>query len=185
MAIIEGKLVRLRPVASEDVERYVEWMNDPELIRNLGARYPVSRQFEEEWVEAATKRTSAPNLSLAIETLEGRHIGSIGLHNVHPEDRNASLGIMIGARDCWSQGYGSDALRALLRFAFDEMNLHRVYLEVFADNERAIVSYKKCGFVEEGRQRQHHFRRGAYRDSLIMGCLREEFWAREAVEVDA
>jgi RimJ/RimL family protein N-acetyltransferase len=185
MAIIEGKLTRLRPVQADDADRYVEWMNDPEVIRHLSARYPISHAWEEEWLASAAKRVSPPDISLAIETLDGRHIGSIGLHGIGPEDRHASLGIVIGAKDCWSQGYGSDALRALLRFGFDEINLNRVWLEVFADNARAIASYKKCGFVEEGRLRQHWFRRGAYRDSLIMGVLREEFWTLEGKASDA
>ena len=185
MALINGKLTRLRPVEMSDQDRYVLWMNDPEVTQYLDSRYPISPAWEEEWLRAAVKRTSAPELSLAIETLDGRHIGSIGLHGVQGEDRSASLGIVIGDKEYWSQGYGSDALIALLRFAFDEMNLNRVWLEVLADNARAVASYVKCGFVEEGRQRQHRYRRGAYRDSLIMGALAQEFRALHGGPSDA
>jgi RimJ/RimL family protein N-acetyltransferase len=113
----------------------------------------------------------------AIETKGGVHIGSIGLHYVIPENRKAHLGIMIGDKAHWSRGYGTDAMLTLLRFGFDEMNLHRIDLSVDADNAGAIACYRKCGFVEEGRLRRQRYVRGAYIDQLWMGILREEFHA--------
>jgi RimJ/RimL family protein N-acetyltransferase len=94
-----------------------------------------------------------------------------------PEDRKAGLGIIIGEKEYWSKGYGSDAIVTLLRFAFHEMNLHRVQLSVHDGNDRAKACYRKCGFVEEGRLRQDRFARGRYIDTLIMGVLRDEFRA--------
>ncbi len=89
---------------------------------------------------------------------------------------------MIGDKSYWSRGYGTDAIVTLLRFGFDEVNLHRVALEVNEDNARAIACYRKCGFVEEGRLRDHRFRRGEYRDTLIMGVLAGEFRALHPVD---
>ncbi|MPZ49843.1 MAG: GNAT family N-acetyltransferase [Dehalococcoidia bacterium] len=178
--MLTGKLVRLRARAMTDLDNSLRWINDPEVTRFLGGqtRYPFSREQEEAWLTAAVLRTHPPEISLSIDTLAGsRHIGGIGLHKVSPEDRKAELGIMIGEQDCWGLGYGTDAIRTLLRFAFDEINLNRIELQVHDDNARAIACYLKCGFVEEGRLRQDRYKDGAYYDTLVMGILASEFRA--------
>jgi RimJ/RimL family protein N-acetyltransferase len=180
--MLTGKLVRLRPYEMADLDRVCVWVNDPEVATYMGGglRYPMSRAEEEDWLTGALRRTKPPEISFAIETLaEARHIGSVGLHEVKAEDRKAILGIMIGEKDCWSQGYGTDAILTVLRFAFDEMNLNRVELVVHDDNARAIACYRKCGFVEEGRLRQDRYKHGGYHDTLVMGVLADEFRALE------
>jgi len=180
--MLEGILVRLRRYEKEDLDRVLRWINDREVTRFLAARYPLSRAQEEGWIDRVSKQPPAEGMVLAIETIEGsRHIGSIGLHQVHWEDRHATLGIVIGEKDCWGQGYGTDAIVTLLRFAFDEMNLHRVTLDVLTDNDRAIASYRKCGFVPEGTLRQAYYQEGRYRDLLTMGVLADEFRALHGV----
>ena len=176
--MLTGKLVRLRAREMSDLDNAMRWINDPEVTCFLGgpARYPYSSAQEEAWLVDAMQRTKPPEISLSIDTLaDGRYIGGIGLHKVNLEDRKAELGIMIGDKDCWSQGYGTDALLTLLRFAFDEVNLNRVNLLVHDDNARAIACYSKCGFIEEGRLRQDRYKGGAYHDSLVMGILVDEF----------
>ena len=85
---------------------------------------------------------------------------------------------MIGEKAYWSKGYGSDAVATLVRFGFEEMNLNRIELRVFDFNERAQASYRKCGFVEEGRMRQSHYADGAYCDVVVMSVLRDEWVSR-------
>ena len=87
------------------------------------------------------------------------------------------LGIIIGDKAYWGQGYGTDAVRAMLSWAFGWLNLNRVYLTVYAYNERAIGCYLKCGFLQEGTMRQAHYSEGQYHDHLMMGILRNEFLA--------
>jgi RimJ/RimL family protein N-acetyltransferase len=116
------------------------------------------------------------DVSFAIETKDGVHIGSTGLHGASPENRAAELGIMIGEKAYWSKGYGTDALATLVRFAFEEMNLNRIELHVFDFNQRAQASYRRCGFVEEGRMRDAHYAEGAYSDVVVMALLRDD-WA--------
>jgi RimJ/RimL family protein N-acetyltransferase len=174
--MIEGELVNLRALEASDLERNYRWINDREVTRHLGMRYPVPMLAEERWMEAiAGMPMSFTNVWFAVETKDGQHIGNINFHRSDPEDRKARLGFMIGEKSFWSKGYGADALRTLLRFGFDQMNLHRIDLTVDADNARAIACYRKCGLVEEVRMRQERFTRGAYRDQLVMGVLRDEF----------
>jgi len=173
--MLEGKLVRLRALEPEDLERNLRWMNDGEVRQFLlDARYPISRAEEEKWMEA-NQGSSFRHVRLAIETREGQHIGNMDLRHTSPEHRRAELGIMIGEKDCWGRGYGTDAIRRLLRFAFEEMNLNRVYLTTDENNSRALACYRKCGFREEGRLRQDRFLEGRYWDTIVMGVLREEF----------
>ena len=173
--MIEGKLVNLRAREMTDVERMTRWINDREVTRFMGARYPWSAAAEEAFVRG---KTSAPmaygDVSLAIETKDGVHIGSCGLHGASPENRLAELGIMLGEKTYWSKGYGTDAVATLVRFGFEEMNLNRIQLHVLDFNERAQASYRKCGFLEEGRMRDAHYAEGLYSDVVVMGLLREE-----------
>lgn len=174
--MLEGTQVTLRPREVTDLERAYTWINDREVTRYLeGGRYPISRADERRWLEGHQVNGFEHGVGLAIETKDGTHIGNIDLMRVRPEDRKAGLGIMIGERDYWSNGYGTDAIVVLLRFAFDEMNLHRVWLTVDACNERAVACYRKCGFQEEARLRQDRYTRGRYWDTLFMGILHTEF----------
>ena len=181
--MLEGTLVKLRALEPEDLEDALRWVNDREVTLWLTSlRYPVSRKDEQKWIDDMPTNSFADGVQLAIETKDGTHIGDINLHRTNPEDRKAGLGIMIGEKDHWSNGYGTDAVRTFLQLAFDEMNLHRVWLHVFPDNERAIACYVKCGFREEGRLRQEVFQDGRYYDVIVMGVLRDEFGALQRQE---
>ena len=175
--MLEGKVVRLRAAEQEDLERDFTWINDPEVTHFIAARYPVSRAVEERWLRDRPANDFANGLFLAIETKDGVHIGNLGLHDVNAEDRKASLGIIIGDKEYWANGYGTVAIVTLLRFGFGEMNLNRVWLHVFEFNERAQACYRKCGFTEEGRLRQHYYGQGRYWDVVVMATLRQEFQA--------
>src|SRR5438093_12663046 len=136
--MLEGRLVRLRALERADVERAYMWVNDREVTQYLLLRYPMSRGQEEKYLtEAAEQGNSHSEIRLAIETKDGVHIGMCGLHHASAEDRHAALGIMVGDKSYWSNGYGSDAVMTLLCFAFDQMNLNKVELGVFEFNERA------------------------------------------------
>lgn len=179
--MLSGKLVRLRALEMTDLDRYVEWINDPEITRFIGAMVPaMPRLAEQEWLEKHIGRAfSFADFTFAIDTLDGRHIGSISIHEPDAMARKAVLGIMIGDKASWDRGYGTDAIRTLLAYMFDEMNLHRVSLTVSADNARGIACYRKCGFIEEGRLRHDRFTGGAYTDTLVMSVLEPEYRARE------
>jgi RimJ/RimL family protein N-acetyltransferase len=172
---INGTRVRLRRIERSDIPIFVRWFNDPEIRSFLSMYLPMSQAAEEQWFE---KQLESDRIIFGIETLDGKLIGNLGFERIEWKNRWAEIGVVIGEREYWSQGYGTDAITTLLRFVFTEMNLHRVRLSVYDYNQRARRCYEKCGFVLEGRMRQAHYHDGHYHDELIMGVLRDEFLAQ-------
>jgi RimJ/RimL family protein N-acetyltransferase len=174
----DGTLVRLRALEPEDAEHAFRWINDREVTQFLMARYPISLAGEKEWAAKSAVTNSFEDSRYIIEALdEGVPIGVCGLHHVSPENRVADLGIMIGEKRFWSQGYGTDAMLTLMRLGFYQMNLHKITLGVFDINPRAKAVYRKVGFIEEGRGREEYYQDGRYFDVLRMGVLHREFEA--------
>ena len=106
---------------------------------------------------------------------DGKCIGQCALFGVDGVARTAELGITIGDKDYWGRGYGREAVALLVDYGFRHHNLHRIHLKVHAANERAHRCYRACGFVEEGRLRNHVWSNGAYDDLMVMGILRSEW----------
>jgi diamine N-acetyltransferase len=167
--------VYLRALEPSDLDRTSKWHNDPRLYDTLVSpfRY-VSRAAEEEWIRRKTAYAQT-EIQLAICLKEGdRHIGNIHLTDIDWVSRHACLGIFIGEAQSQSKGYGQQAMRLVLRHAFHDLGLHRVYLTVLDDNPRAIRVYEKCGFVVEGRLRRHDYKRGQFRDLILMGICADD-----------
>jgi RimJ/RimL family protein N-acetyltransferase len=166
-------LVNLRALEKRDLKQLVDWMNDPELTQWLGPRFPISLEEQEVWysklIQDSTKK------SLIIEDKEGTAIGLTSLLHLDWRNRQAELGTYIGERNHLGKGYGPDANLTILRFAFYELNLNRVYLHVFEENARAIRSAEKCGFRQEGIMRSAIFYGGRYHDVVLMSILASEF----------
>ena len=175
--MIYGDRIRLRHVEREDLPQFVEWLNDPEVYQGLSMHTPLSMAEEENWFENILKGPidERPLVIEAMEDDEWRMIGNSGFHNLDWRSRNAELGIFIGDKTYWDQGYGTEVVKLLLRHGFSTLNLHRIYLRVFEDNPRAIRSYEKAGFVHEGRLRQGEFHDGQFHDVLFMSVLRPEW----------
>lgn len=167
----EGKLVRLRAREPADVERCNELFNDPDVRWGLLAPMPMSTAETRAWFEATRKDPDGERF--IIETLEGELIGICSIEGISARSRSGEVGIWIG-KPYWNEGYGTDAMRALCRFAFRFMNLQRVWLHVYETNDKAIRSYEKVGFTLEGRLRRDQFLGGRYIDTLVMGLLAEE-----------
>lgn len=169
---LEGDLVRLRAKEPEDEPYFYRWVNDPEVARHLLARYPMSHAQEREY--AGTPVTYGNATFAVVRRSDDQLIGNASLRRTSPENRSAELGLMIGAKECWGQGYGTDTVRTICRFGFGMMNLHRIELEVFAGNDRARGVYDRLGFREEAVRREAHFAFGAYTDVVVMGLLEGE-----------
>lgn len=171
-----GDRVRLRGIEREDLPTFVRWFNDPEVRQYLMMYEPMSMAKEERWFEEMLERKN--DFVFAIEAQIGEqwvHIGNVGLHRIDWKNRTAMFGIALGEKAYWGQGFGTDATRTMLRFAFEELNLHRVELEVFDFNPRAMRSYEKAGFRHEGTRRQALFRHGRYHDVHVMAILQSEY----------
>ncbi|HEY8768200.1 MAG TPA: GNAT family protein [Dehalococcoidia bacterium] len=172
---LEGTLVRLRPVEERDLPLFVQWLNDPDVRHWQGRseRGPETMETQRERLEH--NRNDPEHCGWLIETLDGKPLGNVGVRYVEKLHGSAELYIFIGDKARWSGGYGTDAIRTLLRHAFGELGQRRVYLVTDADNERGIRCYEKCGFVREGLLRAHRVRYGEPLDMVMMGVLREEW----------
>jgi RimJ/RimL family protein N-acetyltransferase len=175
-----GKLVRLVLFDPEKHAALVaEWSRDSEYDRleDAGPAMTYTPGHVKSYFEKNEDR-----YAFIIQTLEdGKEIGLIELQNIDWPSGDAFIGIGLGVRETWGQGYGTDAMNILLGYAFREVGLKRVSLTVFEYNPRAVRSYEKAGFQHEGRLRQALNRDGRRWDILFMGILREE-WERNFLE---
>ncbi len=171
--MIAGEHVILRAFEREDAERCYRWMNDPNIVRTLKSRYPIAFSNEVEWLDRAMNPT-AQERHFAIERKDDRsHIGNASLHDIDWISRTSWFGLFIGEPTAWNRGFGSDAIATLVRFAFDEMNLHKVRINVFDYNERAKHVLQNHGFVEEGKLVRDFYREGGWHDIVTFSIFRE------------
>ena len=177
--MIRGKKVALVAVSERFIESYHRWVNDPDVIDMLGfPDFHLPMEKERKWLEGQ-QDMARDERSFTILTKKGKAIGNVGLMNIDRVSRSAVLGIMIGEKEYWDRGYGTDAINTALKVAFEDMGLRRVSLIAIDLNERALACYRKCGFVTEGRDREAKFHRGEYRDFVRMGLLRSEWESRD------
>ena len=178
--MIYGDRIRFRAPEKEDIPMFVDWINDPEVRAGLSLFLPMSVANEEQWFENMLKRPQEEQpLTIEVQDEGGWNpIGNVGLFSFNDIARSAEAGIMIGEKAYWDQGYGTEAMKLLLKHGFETLNLNRISLQVFANNPRAIRCYEKVGFVHEGRLSQAMFTDGVYYDVLWMSVIREE-WTSE------
>jgi RimJ/RimL family protein N-acetyltransferase len=175
---LQGERVRLRPVRLADAEAEARWNADRDVVHWLHRSEDAPGSLSLAAVEQKLRSVLADptELRFMIETEEGVAIGDVGLLGIHPHGR-AELSIRLGEKAYWSRGYGGDAIRTLLAFAFGDLGLRRVTLIADADNARGIRCYQSCGFRHEGLLRGHRLRYGKPLDMVAMAVLREEFQA--------
>lgn len=146
----KGQRVILRPLERADIPTLRRWMNNPEVTQYLMRVFPIMEKEEEEWIDI--KHKSQNDFALGIvETSEQKLIGSIGLHSINWVHRTATTGTVLGEKEYWGKGYGTEAKMLLLDFAFNALDLYGVLSRVLAYNERSLAYGKKCGYVEVGR----------------------------------
>jgi RimJ/RimL family protein N-acetyltransferase len=159
---------------------FSRWNQDTEWLRLLDTDPPrmFSAKKWQAWLEKDLEKSVSNEIFFAIRTLEGDPlIGFIGLFDLFMQHGDTLVAIALGEREYWGKGYGTDAMRIILRYAFNELNLRRVGLIVFEYNPRAIRSYEKAGFQLEGTVRKVILRDGKRWDFRYMGILREEWLA--------
>lgn len=171
---IKGKIVILRAIEKEDLELMREMLNDP-VIENLvvGWAFPVSNYQQNQWYEKNINDNK--NLRFIIETLNDGVVGLATLVNIDWKNRKATHGIKLANRENRSKGIGTDAVMAIMRYAFDELQLNRLEGSWFEENIASQNLYLKCGWKIEGKNRKSIYKNGEYRDLLITSILKEEY----------
>lgn len=177
-----GERIYLRAPEKGDIDLFLKWINDPEIHRFVLRYRPLGREEEEEWLAGLPKRQEDV-VFVIVRKEKDEPIGSCGLHRISLPNRSAELGITIGEKRYWSQGYGREAMGLLCGYGFESLNLNRIGLSVYEYNPRGQRCYEKLGFRIEGRRRQARFWDGRYWDVLEMGLLVEEWHNRGGISV--
>lgn len=173
--ILKGEKVVLRPLSLADAPRFCKWLKDREVTKYLSIydQAPPSLKEERDWI-AGTNRNKR-NLVLAIDTIEGVHVGVVSLRMSPNLKDVAEYGISIGDKKYWGQGYGTEAGQLIIDYGFKKMKLHRIHLNFIAYNFRGAKSYQKLGFKNEGIFREHIYRDGYWHDQVHMGLLKKDY----------
>jgi diamine N-acetyltransferase len=172
---IEGELVALGPLRREHIPLYLRWINDFGTTRTLGAPLrPMTLEQETAWYEQAAVDDDRTGFTI-YERATGRPVGNCGLHEVDLANRRTVVGIMIGEPDARGRGYGTEAMRLLLDYAFTVLGLHSVMLTVLEYNGAGRRCYEKVGFREMGRRRESRRYNGGFWDEIHMDILTSEF----------
>lgn len=173
--ILKGKKVILKPIKVNEAKNYLRWSKDPKVTKFLSTFRPgLSLKKEKEIIK--NFRKSKTEINWSIYTMAGRNIGGTSLIKLDAKKiKKATYGIFIGEKNYWGQGYGTDILKTVLKFAFNKLKLNRVELGVFYPNKRGVRCYIRCGFKREGRKREAAIVNGKYVDVIGMGILKREF----------
>lgn len=164
-------MIKIRGFLDKDFQSLNEWINDTEIIQYTNTYRPISEKESREWFENMYKNKN--NFVFAISLLENDEIiGTCGLYDYEPISGKAELRMKIGNKDYQSKGLGKIALKMLIDFGFRDLNLQKIWLKVFSDNERAVKLYENAGFVKEGLLTNDIFIKGIYKDVLIMSLIK-------------
>jgi len=172
---ISGERVYLSPIDEGDIDFYVRWLNALGVRENLMIQRPLTVMAERDWMAKLEERG---DVVFGIRLVaDDSLIGNTGLHRINDIDRHAEFGIFIGPPEQRRRGHGTEATRLTLAYAFDVLNLHRVWLRYYAYNAGAGKVYEACGFVGEGIARRAHWHTGDWHDEHLMGVLAEDYYA--------
>lgn len=169
----KGPRVTLRPLSEADVPHVTKWINDPRVTQFVMAYLPTTHGEELEWIHSLAKRKPS-NIVVMLE-VNGKPIGTMGIHHIDHRHRIATTGALIGEPEYWGKGYGSEAKMLLLEYCFNTLNLRKICSEVIAFNERSVKYSLKCGYELEGRKKLHHYIKGQYWDVVQLAVFREQW----------
>lgn len=168
MQKVIGKKTVLRVLRKRDLKKSLMWLKDPSINMYLSQNfqdYDEKKEFE--WFKFI--KNSRNDIVFAIEDLQTNfHIGNCALHKIDWEKGSCELGIMIGEKDYWNRGFGSDVIESIIDFSISSLKLTNIILNVYSYNKRAIKVYKKCGFKLIQIQNKDHFYNGKFWDTFVM-----------------
>ncbi len=170
---LESERLYLRAVLPNDAnEAYCRWMNDPEVNKYLESRfYPHTQETLRDYVTGKLGDVESPFFAIVLKKGD-RHIGNIKLGPINTIHRFADIGIIIGERDCWGKGYATEAIRLIVKYAFDTLNLHKVTAGFYEPNLQSMKAFANAGFSQEGVRKSHCYCDGKYVDDILFGLVR-------------
>jgi len=170
--LLKGQQICLTEIRLEDSDTMFRWINDADTVRFSAPFAPVTRESHDAWFANIGRDPSRAVLAIR-KPEDQKIIGVVQLINIHPIHRSAELTTRIGADEHRGKGYGSEALKLAIDFAWTDLNLQRVWLRVFSTNERAMEAYKNAGFEVEGTMRRSAWIDGKWTDEVVMAVLRD------------
>ncbi|HET6892086.1 MAG TPA: GNAT family protein [Pyrinomonadaceae bacterium] len=165
--------VRLGPVVESDLPVLFQWINDRDLVLSSAPYKAVDFADHEAWFKDIRSRGDVVVFAIRLKDSD-RLVGTCQLHSVHRIHRSAQLQIRLGDAQYRGKGFGSQAIRLLVRHGFRDLGLHRIYLHVLQNNLAAIRTYQKAGFQTEGCLRKAAFIDGQFLDVIVMGLLADD-----------
>ena len=178
--MLKGQKTFLRPLEAEDIPLYQQWYNDQDVSYWANAAWPLCTMLSEVEVEERFFVSSPTSRRFTILDENMEPIGTTGFRDHNVPARSAVLFISIGEQEYWGRGYGTDALRVLIDYLFLQWNFHRLSLDTWDGNLRALRSYEKLGFQVEGRLREARYVLGKYHDAILLSLLRDEYLENRA-----
>lgn len=175
--MLKGQKTSIRPIEEDDIDTMYQWYNDQVVNLWSSGAWPLNTLQSKDQLAVKFLDGSPDTYRYSILDDSEMLIGTLGFKEINSPARSVALFIVIGDKTYWSKGYGTDALITFSRFLFTQWNFHRISLDTWDENLRAIKAYEKVGFKVEGRQREARYVLGNYHDSILMGLLRTEFLA--------
>ena len=173
---IKGKFVTLRAIEESDMELLKEMLNDPDIEDHVvGWAFPVSLYTQKQWYLGSIN--DSKNQRFVIETQEDGAVGLATLTSIDWKNRTATHGIKLAKRENRTKGIGTDTVMAIMRYAFDQLQFHRLDGSWFESNVGSVKLYTKCGWKQEGIKREAVYKSGHYRDLTIAGILSTEYYS--------
>lgn len=171
---IEEKRIYLSPVVKDDALLFAKWLNDEEVTAGLHTTHTITTEDSAEEMLESIIDKKKPSFEIILKE-DDRAIGSVILTSVNELDRTATIGVYIGEKEYRGKGYGTEALRAIIRYGFDYLNLHNINLSVISYNENALRCYQKLGFQEYGRRHECVLVGGKYYDRISLELLEQDY----------
>ncbi len=173
--MLKGKIIGLRAIEESDLEPLLAWRNRPQLRRYFREYRELSLTNQKEWFEKTVRGESSLRMFSVIELANNRLLGCCGITYINWVDRNGDFSIYIGADDLYADDkFAIDAGRTLIRYGFEELNLHRIWAEIYDFDEQKIKMFATLGFTLDGRHRESHFTEGKWCDSLFYSLLEND-----------
>lgn len=171
---LTSQRVTLKPMTKFDLPHLVKWDSDPEMMKLTGGTEPWTREKAEQWFDNACSDETSIWFTIVVKDTE-QVIGYAGLLRMFHPWRTTDMSVVIGEKNMWGHGYGTDVGRRLLQYTFDERRFHRVAIGVVGFNTRALRFWTGLGFQQEGIQRQGYLCDNQYSDFIMMSILEDEY----------